>query len=165
MSKKPILVVLDIDGTLMAHGLRLRPGAEALVAFCLEHFAWVAIWTAACDARIDELLCALRRRWTRGDFLFTWSRRHIVTTPLMEFKPLRKVWRQSAFRALGISRHNTLIVDDCPEVCARNRGNHLCVPSYSAEMRATDAVLNQVLAFLRDELRSDTDVRRQNIRL
>lgn len=155
--KAALLVVLDIDQTLMSTGFKLRPGAVEFMEFVFKHFKWVAIWTAACDERIDMLLKALGYRWTRKDFLFTWDATRVTNHYIVPrgdtlgtriwsgaSKMLKKVWKKPRFRKLGISNANTVIVDDCHSVCRLNHGNHIPIEPYYP-----GNVLDKALEYLR----------------
>eukprot|EP00747_Dinoflagellata_sp_TGD_P031643 gnl/TRDRNA2_/TRDRNA2_135448_c0_seq1.p1 gnl/TRDRNA2_/TRDRNA2_135448_c0~~gnl/TRDRNA2_/TRDRNA2_135448_c0_seq1.p1 ORF type:complete len:411 (+),score=52.94 gnl/TRDRNA2_/TRDRNA2_135448_c0_seq1:76-1308(+) len=115
-----------------------RPHLEAFLDFCFVHFAAVAIWTASSRRWAETVVRAVlgpRRPWA-----FVWSQERCVTDytcchglscymPTTR-KPLSKVWRSGARRALGFTRESTIMLEDTPANCGRNHGNGFIVPTF-----------------------------------
>jgi len=147
------------DGTFEADVPIARPHLEALLAYAFEHACAVGIWTSATDiwyARVNaeifaptlERISARLGRPCAFDFVYTRRRctrsvayaggyfgcmERVRTT-----KRLRKLWRVRTGIRAGITRDNTLILDDSPSVYVDNYGNGVPVPAFDLALNAYD---------------------------
>ena len=140
-----LLLILDLDETLIyaneapleraadfcVYGYHVyrRPGLDAFIAACFEHFE-VAVWSSASDDYVRAVVerifpdpARLRFVWGRsratmrrgangidGYMFDPWDHTHYL-------KPLAKV------KKLGWPLERMLIADDTPAKCVRNYGN------------------------------------------
>jgi len=151
--KNGLHIVLDIDGTLMDNGLSsdnhdgiscsrflyFRPGLINFLDYCLKHCASVSIWTAGNEEWMSGFIKALPCRF-REAFLFTWhikrcnvkyQRTGLMTTKLVILKRLNKVWSKKWTKKIGMTRNNTIIIEDTPSNCLNNYGNAVYVSEYN----------------------------------
>lgn len=155
----PLLVIFDLDETLVratgnptldppdfmldAFRVRRRP----LAAECLRtvaRFADIAVWSAASDSYVQEIIAqvapvdvALRFVWGRSR-----CTRQYDTEHLEEYwvKDLKKVKR------LGYPLERILIVDDSPEKVERHYGNHVRIDPFYGDL--ADRALPRLAAYL-----------------
>lgn len=67
---------------------------------------------------------------------------------VISLKDLNKVWRSRLARDAGMSKHNTLIVEDTRENCFKNYGNAIYVRTFNA-FNQDDDVLNFLIWYVR----------------
>ncbi len=137
------LLVLDLDETLV-HGtdapldrppdfsvgpyaLYRRPGVEVFLAFVLERFAEVGIWTASTRG---YALPVLEQIVDPEALAFVWCRDRCTlhvdweTREMEHLEDIRKLTRR------GYRRERILFVDDTPAKLARSYGNLIAVRPY-----------------------------------
>lgn len=155
-----LLLVLDIDGTLV-HNTIDRPHARKFIQWTLDNFQHVAIWTMASMDWAREVVTRLG--FKESDFLFIYDGDRgtpkIIEGNLEYRKSLRKIWQQQGMRAKGITKMNTLIIDDLVEVCKDNLGNMIRIPSFEGD--PSDKALVKVMEFFTNN-EHPTDVRLWN---
>jgi hypothetical protein len=175
---KGLHIVLDLDNTLIDNihcqtswtGVQedtqfcrrkvfFRPGMLELLRLCQSNFASVSIWTAGHQDWLDGFLHCLPQD-LRTNFLFLWSRNR--TRPVYErhslmqtrlslsasMKPLQKMWRTGKARQVGMTRHNTLIVDDCRQNFEWNYGNGIEIAPFNDPSNQDDNALCVLLHYL-----------------
>jgi len=150
-------IVFDLDETLI-HSLStfrksdLRPHALELLRFCFANFESVSIWTAASDEWWLQ-----NRAWHFSEFEFA----HVFTANKCVYywddanaerererrkcKPLIKFWRS---KSTGMTRNNTIIVDDDHWNSIRNYGNAIIIPEWNGDENDSE------LAKLEERLRT-----------
>lgn len=160
-------VILDVDGVLV-DGYVVRPGLAQLLNFLFTdpRIATVSVWTASMGwwAEIfPTLIAPLMPPGKR--FHFVWQRNKCraaycsVLNEICYVKPLARVWRR--FSRDGMTRHNTLILDDTPYTWECNYGNALRVQEFSARVQPIggDVECAKLVNLLNDHWLSAPDVR------
>jgi RNA polymerase II subunit A small phosphatase-like protein len=125
------------------------------LAFCFDECESVSIWTAASEGWMRGIIETFPSQ-IRDRFLFTWSydrltRRQVGLMPTSGWvteKPLIKMWRVRPAKDAGMTKHNTIIVEDTPSKCFKNYGNAVYVDSYGGA--AGDDTLARLVLYLRD---------------
>lgn len=154
-----LLVIFDLDETLVratgnptldppdfmldAFRVRRRP----MLADCLRRvsrFADIALWSAASDSYVQEIVAQVVPADTALRFVWGRSRctRCYDTEHLEEYwvKDLKKVKR------LGYALERVLIVDDSPEKAERHYGNYVRIAPFYGDLE--DRALPQLAAYL-----------------
>ncbi|TLD25441.1 hypothetical protein PspLS_05764 [Pyricularia sp. CBS 133598] len=176
-SPKPILIVLDLNGTLLHRPSKnpkafvARPHALTFLNYLLSRF-WVAVWSSAqpanVGAMIDNLIADKAQRdrlvaiWGRDRFGLS---RHDYAQRVQVYKRLTRLWLdpQVAVSHPGFAQgerwdqSNTILVDDSVEKARSEPHNLVCVPEFVGNLRETPEVLPQVHDYL-NELSFQTNV-------
>ncbi len=88
---------------------------------------------------------------------FTWSGLHVswirereglIQYGIVKFKKLSKVWKTRRLRAIGYSRHTTLIADNTPAICRCNYGNAIYIDTYGGGLIGEDDPVDDSLLVL-----------------
>ncbi len=150
------LLVLDLDSTLIdSHDATLpeyktehpkhekvfgffhvyeRPFLDEYLDFVFSKFTYVALWSSAKKIWVDKIVRTIPSLKKYQDkFLFIWSRErssHLGQDAIKSTKPLKKIWRQSKYKKMGINSSNTLIMDDIPTNYRLNRGNGVFIKPF-----------------------------------
>lgn len=74
-------------------------------------------------------------------------------TGLLVEKRLLKVWTNKEYKAMGIRKENTLIVDDIPLFCRKNYGNAIYVPTFQGQ--PDDNVLILLASYLKQIIKHE----------
>ena len=154
-------IVLDVDGTLIDEdSLAIRPYLKEFFDFCFNHFDSVNVWTAMGSERyslvhqrcFEKLLgdksfgfVYTAERCSRGRANLEMDQ---VVRPVV--KRLRKVWRK---KSNGLTKHNTIIVDDTKSTYQENRGNGVPIRTFTAG--ASDDYLMKLLEWLPQLINQD----------
>ncbi len=170
VSRSEALLILDLDETLIHSSLEalgrepdfrcgpylvyMRPGVTSFLRECAEIFE-LAVWTTATE---DYAACIVERIFPEDcppSFVFTRARctiaySHALRRPVY-VKDLKKAKRR------GYRLERILVVDDTPEMLARNYGNLVPVERFTGD--PCDTVLRELLPFLR-EISEAEDFRR-----
>lgn len=163
------LLILDLDETLIhatteplpeppdylvgEYAIYKRPGVDAFLAWCLQDFERVAIWTASTADYATEVLAALL---PVSRLAFVWARerctRHLEheTRDYVWLKDLKKVRRR------GVDLATVIAVDDTPGKFRRNYGNLVAIRAFEGDPQ--DGELRLLRAYLA-ELAVVADVR------
>jgi len=157
-------LVLDIDGTLIDEDtMEARPHLAHFLQTCFRVCAHVAIWTAAGQEWLDQVLHrVLRPRLTNAQqFAFTWTgMRCSMTTdkyalwsgdmyaPHIARKRLAKTWKGRQRRTSGWQRNATFIIDDTPRTYAFNYGHAIPIPTFRAQTGKEDTCLLHIASWL-----------------
>ncbi|TLS25048.1 hypothetical protein PpBr36_07414 [Pyricularia pennisetigena] len=176
-SPKPILIVLDLNGTLLFRPSKnpqafvARPHALTFLNYLLSRF-WVAVWSSAqpanVDAMIDNLIVDKAQRdrlvavWGRDRFGLS---SHDYAQRVQVYKRLTRLWVDANVAAShpGIAQGerwdqtNTILVDDSVEKARSEPHNLVCVPEFVGNLHETPEVLPQVHDYL-NELSFQTNV-------
>ena len=152
-----VLVILDLDQTLIDMTIP-RPGLRRFLNYLFSRFRHVAIWTAASLSwarYVLENILEMREE----DFRFVYSEKQCVKIGYDEVvKPLSKIWKKSRYQSMGISKKNTIIIDDNPDICVRNYGNHLQVPPFDANDPDDYTVFDRIINLFNDGIPPDVTV-------
>jgi len=134
------LLVLDLDETLIhsperplaiapdfhvgRYPIHRRPGVESFLAFCLDEFAHVGVWTAS---TLSYALPVLSQLVDVPRLAFVWGRERCTYRIDLEtrdgewLKDIRKL------RKRGFAKRSIIVVDDTPAKLARSYGNLVTV--------------------------------------
>lgn len=160
-------IILDIDGTLISedHEHIFRPYLKEFLEYLFENFQSVSLWSAAglehVNTTSDIILPAGR------DWLFLRHSRHchyryvsgfggIYDGKFIVEKRLRNLWKAKRYRDMGLTKQQTLIIDNTPRVCRKNYGNAIYVPTFNGEQ--DDTVLPDLIKYL-DTIKDVKNVR------
>lgn len=123
-------IVLDMDGTLIGSDhVCPRPHLAEFLAFCFEHFESVNIWTAAPRDWWEKCFAKhIKRHMPPGHtFHRVWVGSMCKRDAMLrKYKPLSKYYK----RKWGMTRSNTVIVDDYPLNYIYDQGNALPIDEY-----------------------------------
>lgn len=126
-------IVLDLDQTLIhtdKTGITYaRPGLKEFLAFLFKSFDSVSIWTAGTNKYAFRVISSLFPEH-REKFMFIWSRGHTERINGTHFKPLEKMFSHPMAEYCGMTRENTIMIDDRDDILAFNPGNGLIVPEW-----------------------------------
>lgn len=169
-------LILDIDGTLV-HTLYSveqsptntipdfenrvfkvfkRPHLNLFIQFCFDRFETVSIWTAASHDYAKYISDCIKPKGREFTFINSFEDCTLVSgESLNEFscdvvmkKKLRKIWRRNKYKNIGITKDNTLIIEDTPSNCYDNYGNAIYVPEYNIFKSHDDTVLPRLQKYL-----------------
>lgn len=118
-----------------------RPHLKEFISFCCENFDRVVVWTAAekdyANCIVDNVFCpqcCAEGKMKRPSRVMTRSACITKYCPstgkYRSIKDLKKLWRTSESRKLGINRHSTVVVDDTRETYSRNYGNAIPIRGF-----------------------------------
>jgi len=135
-------IVLDLDGTLIGEDyICARPHLGTFLAFCFEHFDTVNIWTAASQSWFDQCFRKIILKHmpeSNPQFHCVWfgdkcKRRYDSELNYhVTYKPLSRYWRA---KSRGMTKCNTVILDNTPETYLHNYGNAVPVETYLGSSR------------------------------
>lgn len=169
-SPKPILIVLDLNGTLLFRPTKnrtafvARPHATTFINYLLSRF-WVAVWSSAkpenVGAMIDNLITDKSQRdrlvavWGRDRFGLSSAD---YAQRVQVYKRLTRLWvdPQVASSHPGLAQGerwdqtNTVLVDDSVEKARSEPYNLVCVPEFVGSLHETPEVLPQVHDYLNE---------------
>lgn len=175
----PKHVVLDLDGTMVnEYGTSAtdanitRPHLKSFLHFLFldPRVASVRIWTNASrdwwnelnDTVIQPCLpngAIFDEIWTVTDKPskhFT-TRYQAETGTYINIKSLKKYWRKGRKASLGMTRKNTIIIDNTGSTFKRNRGNGLYIKTYVGNQ--DDNELQRIQHLLNEDILNRSDVR------
>lgn len=162
--EEKILIVLDIDGTLISENspnakpilenVHHRPYLKELLEFLFINFS-VAIWTAAGTEWSDIVLSTIGIE--KESFLFVWNSdkcklKHSCHNygEFYTIKPLEKIWNK---KQLKFTKHNTILIDNTPSCFEKNTGNGLLVPTFVSNIYTqTDDTFLKLIEHLKEIL-------------
>lgn len=171
-SPRRILVVLDLNGTLLYRPSKKRPfdfverpHARRFLAYCLDTFH-LAIWSSARPDNVDKMLAQLLHHEQRSRCLLSWSRDQFglddndYRNRVQCYKRLTRVWAHPDALAAGRwDQTNTVLVDDSMEKARSEPYNLLEIPEFSGIRREHADVLPQVHDYL-NTLSQQSDISR-----
>jgi carboxy-terminal domain RNA polymerase II polypeptide A small phosphatase len=159
MSLPPLLVILDLDETLVRatgnptldppdftlDGFRVRRRPRLAEFLCVvATFADVAVWSSGSDSYVEEIV----RQIAPADiaFRFVWGRSRC--TRRFDHEHMEEYWVKDLkkVKRLGYSLDRVLIVDDSPEKIERHYGNHIHIEPFYGDL--SDRALLQLAAYL-----------------
>ena len=150
-------VILDIDGTLMDHGILpnnhdgiscdhfiyFRPYLIQFLEYCVKCCASVSIWTAGSEDWMKGFIRSLPSDFHNA-FLFTWHRKKCKVVyktigcmateffnmnDLVWLKPLNKIWKTKWAHTMGTHNEQTRHRRDTDETQTRHRRDTCLVRS------------------------------------
>jgi TFIIF-interacting CTD phosphatase-like protein len=107
---------------------RKRPGLEAFLNLIFTCFRSVSIWTAATRDYADHVIAAIftPAQRARLNFLFTRNKLKVEKNGVYS-KPLRKIFQTSEAKKIGMTRFNTIMIDDREIIFKNNKGNGIVI--------------------------------------
>lgn len=171
---RPILVVMDLNGTLLHRPSRHRPfhfverpHARRFLQYCLDTFH-LAIWSSARPENVSHMVDRLLTPEQRRRCVVVWGRDRFglsaadYNSRVQCYKRLDRVWEDPAViashpdaaarRAGGAGgvwdQTNTVLVDDSTEKGRSEPFNILALPEFSPESDESVQVLPQVHDYL-----------------
>ena len=137
-------IVLDIDETLIhavtrknknasfsikfntgeQYYILVRPGLKKFLRYVFKNFKTVNIWTAATKDYAIAIMSNILTKQQISRLKFFNTRKQCSTDGS---KPLIDIFGTAQAKKLGITRSNTLMIDDKPDVVKHNKGNGIIV--------------------------------------
>ncbi|KAK3900833.1 HAD-like domain-containing protein [Staphylotrichum tortipilum] len=180
-SPQPILVVIDLNGTLLhrprpsspTHFIE-RPGASSFLRHCVAHHH-VVVWSSAQAPNVERMCAQLLPPDILSRVVAVWGRdRFGLTTADYRrrtqcYKRLTRLWADPGVAlshpipACAWSQANTVLIDDSAEKARSEPYNAITVPEFGGGARGNsavepeDEVLSRVEAYL-DTLTWQMDV-------
>ncbi|KAI9679082.1 MAG: hypothetical protein M1829_001752 [Trizodia sp. TS-e1964] len=179
-SQKPLLLVLDLNGTLlhrfsskMSHKFAARPGLHDFFEYAFAT-STMMIWSSATPKNVAQMCQQLFTARTRQLIVAEWGRDTLGLTPdeykshTQVYKNLNRVWANQSIQAshpmcmMGgrWDQTNTVLIDDSKLKAAGQPHNLVEVPDFdSREVRSEEGkdVLHSVMEYL-EILRRQEDV-------
>ncbi|KAI0885130.1 HAD-like domain-containing protein [Annulohypoxylon maeteangense] len=165
-----ILIVLDLNGTLIfrpskenPHKFVLRPYAFEFLAYCIRTFK-VAIWSSARIKNIIMILNKILTEEQRSRLVGVWGREHFglsqddFKSRTMCYKRLTKLWDDPAVQAThpdaGLDKRwdqtNTLLIDDSVEKARSEPFNLVQISEFLGNPTETGYVIPQVHDYINE---------------
>ncbi|KAF4120205.1 CPDc [Geosmithia morbida] len=170
-SPRPILVVMDLNGTLLHRPSRHRPfdfverpHARRFLQYCVDTFH-LAIWSSARPENVDKMVSQLLTPEQRGRCVVVWGRDRFglsgddYNSRVQCYKRLGRLWDDRDVRrsypgdpdaGRRWDQTNTVLVDDSTEKGRSEPFNILALPEFSATSDESTQVLPQVHDYLND---------------
>ena len=175
--KKPVLVILDLNGTLLhrpqtsnSSHFRRRALLKEFLEFLFDpkNTYKVMIWTTATPANAGHMLKNLLTDPQRDLLVASWDRKHCQLTPQMYnqktqvYKRLEWVWENDDIQASHPQhaqvgkwdQSNTLLIDDSILKATAQPYNHILVPEFTGPKSDAGVkygeVLEQVAGYLEE---------------
>ncbi|VUC34960.1 unnamed protein product [Clonostachys rosea] len=163
-----ILVVLDLNGTLLYRPSKrrpfhfvARPHAKKFMEYCLDNFQ-LAIWSSARPQNVHKMVEKLLTPEDVARCVVVWSREHFglstedYDSRVQVYKRLTRLWTDPAVIASHPDaaaggcwdQSNTVLVDDSFEKGRSEPHNLLAIPEFSGLENESAEVLPQVHDFL-----------------
>lgn len=177
-ASKPLLVVIDLNGTLLHRPNRAspskfvaRPHAAAFLSYCIRTF-WVVIWSSARPANVRSMCARLiPEPELSGRVVAVWGRDRFGLSAddfnrrVQCYKRLTRVWEDDvvarshpAYAQGGRwTQGNTVLVDDSIEKARSEPHNLLQIPEFAGDVNEKPEILPQVHDYL-NELCFQSDV-------
>ncbi len=161
--RKPLLVVLDLNGTILRRvdrgsGYVERKDTKIFMSYCLSHFQ-VMIWSSATKGNVDRMC---KKLLGKESPITIWSRDQLGLTRedslknVQCYKRLTRVWANRAiqaqhpFAASGFfwDQTNTVLIDDSAEKARSEPFNCITLPDYNKDSDESLPVLPRVHDYL-----------------
>lgn len=134
------------------------------IKYVNDHFMFVAVWTAAESDYANEICKTVFRDTTMPEVI--WSRKMCEKDGNNYIKPLDKMIDH--YKNRGLTRSNTLIVDDTETTFMYNKENAIHIPAYNINLESLDTnddcLLRLMNFFNTSKFINCTDVRTLNTR-
>ncbi|KAL9123305.1 MAG: hypothetical protein Q9187_000144 [Circinaria calcarea] len=179
-SPQSLLVVLDLNGTLLARSrgrttITERPYLDRFVEYCLKHHS-VMIWSSAQPGSVAQMCGKIFKPQQRKKLVREWGRDTLELTnkdyynKVQVYKRLDRIWEDTMLQSKHpcwekfgkFSQKNTVLIDDSRLKAQKQPFNHIEIPEYttrSGDEGTGMEVLGQVVGYL-EELRKWDDVSR-----
>lgn len=179
-SPRSFLVVLDLNGTLLARGggrttITKRPYLDRFVEYCLKHHS-VMIWSSAQPESVAQMCGKIFKPQQRKKLVREWGRDTLELTnkdyynKVQVYKRLDRIWEDTVLQSQNPcwekfgnwSQNNTVLIDDSRLKAQKQPFNHIEIPEYttrSGDEGTGMEVLGQVVGYL-EELRKWDNVSR-----
>jgi TFIIF-interacting CTD phosphatase-like protein len=130
---------LDMTSTQKAY-VYLRPYLKEFLEYAFANFQSVSVWSLGNFSYISEILKKIHKKLKINlpfKFVFT-----AEDTPekyykdegiTMSIKDLNIIWDDPKYKAAGITKHNTIFIDDRADVLRETPGNHVPIKKYVAQ--------------------------------
>ena len=142
-------LVLDLDETLISISLqpikkpdfqfmlqgqiyygKKRPGLTLFLKFAFKRFQTVSVWTAATRGYAQLVLKHIMTPKQIKALVFFKTRRDLASSVGPYYKPLVKMFTDPVAGKIGMSRENTVMIDDRADVMRHNPGNGIIIPPW-----------------------------------
>lgn len=173
---RPMLVVIDLNGTLLHRPSRKRPSkfverplAKDFLRYCLKHYQ-VVIWSSARPVNVKLMCRQLLTAQQLKQVVAIWGRDKFGLTPadynarVQCYKRLTMLWADEAVKGanpLGEvwDQGNTVLIDDSAEKARSEPYNCITLPEFVGDLKEKPEVLPRVLEYL-DTLAHQEDISR-----
>ena len=161
--RKPLLVVLDLNGTILRRvdrgsGYVERKETKIFMSYCLSHFQ-VMVWSSATKGNVDRMC---KKLLGKESSITIWSRDQLGLTRedslknVQCYKRLTRVWTNRAiqaqhpFAASGFfwDQTNTVLIDDSAEKARSEPYNCITLPDFNKDSDESLPVLPRVHDYL-----------------
>lgn len=130
---------LDMSSTQKAY-VYLRPYLKEFLEYAFTNYPAVCIWSLGNHSYISEILKKIHNKLKINlpfKFVFTaedtpekyYKKEDIV----MSIKDLNIIWDDPKYKAAGITKHNTIFIDDRADVLRETPGNHILIKKYTGQ--------------------------------
>ncbi|EFX01160.1 nif domain containing protein [Grosmannia clavigera kw1407] len=168
---RPLLVVIDLNGTLLYRPYRdrprmfvMRPHAAQFLDYCLQAF-WVVVWSSARPTNVTAMCQKLMQPPQLQKLVAKWGRDRFHLSPedyndrVQCYKRLSALWSDktvarshpSFASAAGSdlwSQANTVLIDDSQEKARSEPFNLIAIPEFQGDVADAPDVLPQVHDYL-----------------
>ena len=105
-----------------------RTGLDDFLRQIFSCFQTVSIWTAATRDYADHVIAAVftDRQRRKLNFLYTRSKLKVEKNGIYS-KPLRKIFTTPDAKKIGMTRWNTIMIDDREVIFKNNKGNGIVI--------------------------------------
>lgn len=180
---KKLLVVLDLNGTLLVRPSRarsrdfiIRPGVQQLLDYLFDNHV-VMVYSSAQPANVEAMVQELVSKKRAKALAGVWGRDKLGLTPaqyeekVQVYKKLEKIWEDSRVQATSVngqlwSQANTVLIDDSHVKALSQPHNLVQVPEFTNKKKLSleeKRREHEVVASLRaklEELKWSNDVSR-----
>ncbi|KAK4453165.1 HAD-like domain-containing protein [Podospora aff. communis PSN243] len=162
---RPILVVIDLNGTLLhrpsrhaPHTFVERPHARSFVSYCIDTFH-VVIWSSARPDNVKKMCRQLLTPEQRQRVIAMWGRDKFGLTPVdynsrvQCYKRLTTLWEDPLIASVhpaggSWNQGNTVLIDDSTEKARSEPYNAITIPEFVGNLQENPEVLPLVHNYL-----------------
>lgn len=159
-------LILDLDETLVSVSMdpikdpdfkftlqgimyygKKRPGLDLFLTFAFKRFVSVSVWTAATCEYARKVISNIMTPDQKEKLAFFNTRKDLETmNQVSYYKPLDKIFKANKAKKLGITKANTIMIDDKENVLVDNPGNGILIPAWKGNKK--DKYLPKLLIIL-----------------
>lgn len=159
-------LVLDLDETLISVVLKeipnpdftfninkvtyygkKRPNLDLFLKYVFDKYSSVSVWTAGTREYAKKVLNRIMTEEQIKKLTFFKSRRDVVLVKGgHNYKPLKKMFDDPIAQRIGMTVHNTIMIDDRAEVLRDNPGNGIKIPVWRGADK--DKYLSKLIVIL-----------------